>query len=41
MLFSLKNNKLDDVVDFLEKLSNNGKSYSKFLEELMVKEQLI
>ena len=31
----LKNNNLECVVDFIEKLSNNGKSYSKFLEELM------
>jgi len=36
LLCNLKSNNLECVVDFVEKLNNNGKSYSKFLEELMM-----
>ena len=36
LFYNLKNNELNEVTMFLEKLSNNGKSYAKFLEELML-----
>ena len=36
MFINLKNNELENVVSFLENLGNNGKSYSKFLEDLMI-----
>ena len=35
LLLNVKNFNLEEIVVFLENLSNNGKNYSKFLEEVM------
>ena len=36
LLLNVKKNKLEDIVLFLENLNNNGKSYGKFLEDIMI-----
>jgi len=36
LLTDLKNNNLEEITEFLEKLNNNGKNYNKFLEDVMM-----